>query len=97
MKKKIFHKITALALTRRIIQVLSLVIFPGLFISTFSAIKSIYTALLGGTFHAAAMSGQIVLAVSMLLITAIMGRFFCGFLCAFGTMGDFFWYHRNKD
>ena len=96
MKKKLFHKITALTLTRRIIQVLSLVLFPGLFISTFSAIKSIYTTLLGGTFNTAAMTGQIVLVVSMLLITAIMGRFFCGFLCSFGTMGDFFWYLGTK-
>jgi hypothetical protein len=41
MKKKLFHKITALTLTRRIIQALSLVLFPGLFISAFSAIKAI--------------------------------------------------------
>ena len=96
MKKKLFHKITALTLTRRIIQVLSFLLFPGLFISTFSAIKSIYVALIGGTFSASALAGQIVLAAAMLLITAIMGRFFCGFLCSFGTMGDFFWYLGTK-
>ena len=96
MKKKLFHKITALTLTRRVIQAASLVLFPGLFISTFSAIKAIYTAVIGGSFSAVALTGQIVLAISMLLITAIMGRFFCGFLCAFGTMGDFFWYIGTK-
>lgn len=96
MKKKLFHKITSLTLTRRVIQAASLVLFPGLFISTFSAIKAIYTAVVTGSFSAAALTGQIVLAVSMLLITAIMGRFFCGFLCAFGTMGDFFWYIGTK-
>ena len=96
MKKKLFHKITALTLTRRIIQIASLILFPGLFISTFSAIKAIYMSLIAGTFNATAMAGQIILAVSMLLITAIMGRFFCGFLCAFGTMGDFFWYLGSK-
>ncbi len=96
MKKKLFQKITALTLTRRIIQVLSFLLFPGLFISTFSAIKSIYVALIAGTFSASALAGQIILAAAMLLITAIMGRFFCGFLCAFGTMGDFFWYLGTK-
>jgi len=96
MKKELFHKITALTLTRRIIQAASLVLFPGLFISTFSAIKAIYVSIISGTFSAAALTGQIVLAVAMLLITAIMGRFFCGFLCAFGTMGDFFWYLGSK-
>ena len=96
MKKKLFHKITALTLTRRIIQILSFVLFPGLFLSTFSAIKSIYMSILAGNFDAAAHMGQIVLVVAMLFITAIMGRFFCGFLGSFGTMGDFFWYIGTK-
>lgn len=96
MKKKLFRRTTALTLTRRIIQVLSIVLFPGLFISAFSAIKSIYVAIIGGSFQAAAMAGQIILVVSVLVITAIMGRFFCGFLCSFGTLGDFFWYIGKK-
>ena len=96
MKKKLFHKITALTLARRIIQILSLVLFPGLFISTFSAMKSVYTTIIAGTFSASALAGPLVLLISMLLITAIMGRFFCGFLCAFGTMGDFLWYIGTK-
>lgn len=96
MKKKLFHKITALTLTRRIIQALSFLLFPGLFISTFSALKQVYTALIGGAFSAATLAGPLVLLISMLLITAVMGRFFCGFLCAFGTMGDFFWYLGTK-
>lgn len=96
MKKKVFRNFTALSLARRIVQILSLVLFPGLFIATFSAIKTLYTALIGGTFDASALAGQIVLVVSMLLITALMGRFFCGFLCAFGTLGDFFWYLGSK-
>jgi hypothetical protein len=39
--KKKRKKVSALALTRRLIQAASFVLFPGLFISTFSAIKSI--------------------------------------------------------
>lgn len=96
MKKKLFHKITALTLARRIVQVLSFLLFPGLFLSTFSALKQVYTALIGGTFHAATLAGPLVLLLATLLITAVMGRFFCGFLCAFGTMGDFFWYLGTK-
>lgn len=96
MKKKLFHKITALTLVRRIIQVASLILFPGLFLYTFAAIKSIYVGLISGSFDASALTGQIILTVSVLFITAIMGRFFCGFLCAFGTMGDFLWYLGTK-
>ena len=94
--KKKRKKVSALALTRRLIQAAAFVLFPGLFITTFSAIKSIYVSIIGGTFSVSAQAGQIVLAVSMLVITAIMGRFFCGFLCAFGTMGDFFWFVGTK-
>ena len=96
MKKKLFHKITALTLTRRIIQAASLILFPGLFLYSFAAMKSIYVALITGSFNGPALTGQIVLTASMLIITAIMGRFFCGFLCAFGTMGGFFWYLGTK-
>ena len=96
IQKKKFKKIAPLTVTRRLIQLASFILFPGLFLSTFSAIKSIYTALIGGTFSAAALAGQIVLVVSMLLITALMGRFFCGFLCSFGSMGDLFWYIGTK-
>jgi uncharacterized protein with FMN-binding domain len=89
-------KISPLMLTRRIIQTAAFILFPGLFISTFSAMKTILTALIGGTFSVAANAGQLILVISMLLITAIMGRFFCGFLCSFGSMGDLFWYLGKK-
>ena len=94
--KKKSKKIPPLTITRRLIQLASFLLFPGLFYTTFLAMKSLYTALIGGTFSAAALAGQIVLTVSMLLVTALMGRFFCGFLCAFGSMGDVFWYIGTK-
>ncbi len=96
MKKKKILNMTPLMLTRRIIQAAAFILFPGLFISTFSALKAIVTAIIGGTFTLAANAGNVILVAAMLLITAIMGRFFCGFLCAFGSMGDFFWFVGNK-
>ncbi len=84
-------KPSPLKLIRRIIQTAALFLFPGLFITTFSAIKTLYMAIIDGTFHITAQANELILVLSMLLITALMGRFFCGFLCSFGTMGDFFW------
>lgn len=89
-------KASPLMLVRRIIQAASFVLFPGLFISTFAGIKTVYTAILGGTFSIAQNAGDLILVISMLLITAIMGRFFCGFLCSFGSMGDLFWFLGTK-
>jgi len=96
MKKEKFSKLSPLVLTRRAIQAAAFVLFPGLFISTFSAMKTIYTSIIGGTFSLAAYGGQVILAAAMLLVTAIMGRFFCGFLCSFGSMGDLFWWIGTK-
>ncbi|HWQ06639.1 MAG TPA: FMN-binding protein, partial [Feifaniaceae bacterium] len=77
-------------------QAAAFILFPGLFLSTFSAMKALYTALIGGTFSASQNVGELILVISMLLITAIMGRFFCGFLCSFGSMGDLFWFLGSK-
>lgn len=96
MKKKKILKLSPLMLTRRIIQAAAFILFPGLFISTFSALKAIVTAIIAGTFTLAANAGNVILVAAMLLITAIMGRFFCGFLCSFGSMGDLFWFIGTK-
>lgn len=96
MKKKEFGRLSPLMLTRRAIQAAAFVLFPGLFISAFSAMKTIVTTIAGGTFTMAAYGGQVILAAAILLVTAIMGRFFCGFLCSFGSMGDLFWWIGTK-
>ncbi len=92
MEKSKKIKRSPLALARRIVQAAAFILFPGLFISTFSAIKTIYTALIGGTFTWAANAGDLVLVLAMLFITVLTGRFFCGFLCSFGAMGDALWW-----
>jgi uncharacterized protein with FMN-binding domain len=89
-------KISALGVTRRLIQLAAFVLFPGLFITTFSAIKDIYTSILHGSFDTGILAQQLILTAAVLLITAIMGRFFCGFLCSFGAMGDLLWFVGKK-
>jgi uncharacterized protein with FMN-binding domain len=96
MKRTNSIPISPLRLIRRIIQTAAFILFPGLFITTFSAMKTLFTAIIGGSFSMAANAGEVILVLFMLLITAVMGRFFCGFLCSFGTMGDFFWVVGNK-
>lgn len=88
-------KASVLAAVRHTVQLAAFLLFPGLFISAFSALESIYTAVIGGSFDASALSQQLILTVSILLITAVMGRFFCGFLCSFGAMGDLLWFIRR--
>jgi len=84
-------KISKLNIFRRLVQIAAFILIPGLFISTFAAIKDVYIALIEGTFGFSTLSYQLCILIATIPITILMGRFFCGFLCAFGSMGDFFW------
>ncbi|MBE5987803.1 MAG: 4Fe-4S binding protein [Paenibacillaceae bacterium] len=81
---------------RRIIQVISFLVLPGLFTSIFYAMKEIYSGIFTGTFSLSAMFPQLLLFLGSMIITILTGRFFCGFLCSFGAMGDFLWYLTKK-
>ncbi len=81
---------------RRIVQVISFVALPGLFTSIFYAMKEIYSGILSGTYTLSAMFPQLLLFSGSMIITILAGRFFCGFLCSFGAMGDFFWFLSKK-
>ncbi|HWT27652.1 MAG TPA: FMN-binding protein [Mobilitalea sp.] len=74
---------------RRVIQVVCFLILPALFIQIFLSIKAIMMLVLHhqGTFQAV-LPNIILLAVAT-IVTVFAGRFFCGWMCAFGSMGDF--------
>ena len=76
---------------RRAVQAAAFILAPGLFISVFSAIKNIYMAAIAGTFTFSAYLPQLLILLAVIPLTVVMGRFFCGFLCAFGSLGDFIW------
>ena len=61
---------------------------PGLFISTFSALGDVGSALVHGSFSPGSQAPSLLLLLAVLPITILWGRFFCGYLCSFGAMGD---------
>lgn len=83
-------------ITRHIIQLLSFILFPGLFILTWNAISSIYRAILEGTFTLSSMTLPILILIAVIPITIFLGRFFCGYICAFGSMQEFLNYLGAK-
>lgn len=91
-KKTVFRA----QIVRRIIQIAAFLLFPGLFISTFSAVRAVYTAVLSGSFSLTALAWLLLLLAAVFPVTILFGRFFCGYLCAFGAMGDFFWFLSRK-
>lgn len=81
---------------RHLIQIAAFILFPGLFIMVFSAVRDILTAFINGSFSAGELFPQIILVFMVFLITALWGRFFCGFLCSFGMLQEliFFFFKR---
>ncbi len=75
-------------ITRHLIQAVSFVLMPGLFILALGAFKGIWQAVLAGNFTWAAMGTPLVTLLAVVPITALWGRFFCGYLCAFGGMQE---------
>ena len=86
------RKISTVQLFRHIVQFISFILFPGLFIMAYSSIKSVVMAIVNGTFSIDALSSDIAIMVAVLSITILFGRFFCGFICTFGAMGDLLYY-----
>lgn len=81
---------------RHIIQIASFILIPGLFILIWNSIGGIYKAILEGTFTFQNMAAQILILAAVIPITILWGRFFCGYLCAFGSMQEFLHFIAGK-
>ena len=93
MKK---NKYNITQIIRHIIQLISFIIFPGLFILTWNAIKVLFITLINNTFTLDSMLVPILTLVAVIPITMLWGRFFCGYLCAFGSMQELLNYIAKK-
>lgn len=83
-------------LIRHAIQVAAFLLLPGLFILVFSAVRDIVMAAVAGTFSFGELYPQVLLAGGVLLVTALMGRFFCGYLCSFGMFQELLHLFRKR-
>lgn len=88
-RRKEKKRVPWLVIVRRAVQIVAFILMPGLFISAFSSVKTVYMAAVGGTFEFAALLPELITIVAVVGTTMLLGRFFCGFLCSFGAMGDF--------
>lgn len=83
------RKIPVVRIVRAVSQILLFLFLPGLYISAFSGVKQIVLSILHHSFYPVTLLPQIVAALVVLPVTFLLGRFFCGWMCAFGSLGDF--------
>ncbi len=81
---------------RHLVQIAAFILFPGLFITVFSAVRDLAAAVMDGQFSLAGLFPQILLVLMVLLITALWGRFFCGFLCSFGMLQEALFFFTRR-
>lgn len=75
---------------RFLIQVVFFVVAPSAYASAFSGIKEICTEFhQGAVLQWTAFSAMLVF---LLAFTVVFGRFFCGYACAFGAVGDWIYF-----
>jgi polyferredoxin len=92
MKQK--QKVKNLALIRRKrqewvrigVQIVFFLAAPSIYSSAFSGIKNAFAAI--GEGQPLAMTGFVMHLFLTLLFTLLFGRYFCGWACAFGSLGD---------
>lgn len=80
-QKKKIHSIV-----RAVIQLLYFIFIPSVFTAAFSGVKYIFTKL--GAQQPIEMTSFVVVLIVLCVYTFVFGRFFCGFACAFGALGD---------
>lgn len=68
------------------IQVMFFVLAPGLFAAAFNGAKYLFSQI--GALQPLEVTSFAVVLVALLAFTVVFGRFFCGYACAFGALGD---------
>lgn len=81
---------------RLISQITFLILMPELFTLIFNQLKKIYSMILKGNFDVISIWPQVLAMITIFIITIILGRFFCGWLCTFGAINDFIYMISKK-
>ena len=81
------------AVVRTLVQLLFFIMMPGAFVAGFNGVKTIFQAI--GTGKPLPWNGFTMALAALCVCTVLFGRYFCGYVCAFGTLGDFV--YRSQD
>ena len=73
-------------LIRAAIQLVFFIFYPALFSTAFAGVKSIFQAI--SAHQQIAWNSFLDVTGLLLLVTILFGRHFCGYACAFGSLGD---------
>jgi len=87
-KKKKRKKFTVLSVLRTVSQILFFIWLPSLYISAFAGLGELISAIVSGTFSWTEVWPSLLALAATVPVTILAGRFFCGWMCAFGALTD---------
>ena len=73
-------------ITKAIIQIVFFLLMPSAFVAGFNGIKNIFQWV--GQGEVLQLNSFVIALIGIAIFTIICGRFFCGYVCAFGATGD---------
>lgn len=76
------------------IQVVFFIFAPSLFTSAFSGVKQFFMDVHQG--EPLVMNSFLIALIALCVFTMLFGRFFCGYACAFGSLGDFVYFVSER-
>ena len=83
------EKIRTLKIFRVIVQIIFFIFMPSLFSQAFAGVKE--AGALIGKGENLILSDFVIKLLILCTVTIIFGRIFCGFVCSFGAVGDWFY------
>lgn len=90
-----FKMFTVVQIMRLFVQILFFILLPALFIQALNGVKQLFLAVINQDFNLSLLS-QMVEVIVLIPFTMILGRFFCGWMCGFGSFTDFIYLIASK-
>ncbi|MFT8348085.1 4Fe-4S binding protein [Clostridium saccharoperbutylacetonicum] len=89
-------KIKKSQVLRHIVQLIMFFALPGLYAMTFNETKTVYKMIMEGNFNFLQAFPSLIEFVVVMLVTILIGRWFCGWICAFGAYNDLIYFISKK-
>lgn len=89
-------KIPIYQILKVIFQIIFFIALPGLYINAFNGIKEIYMGIIHQNFQFSTSLPVLTATIAIIPITILLGRFFCGWMCAFGAYEDFLYFISKR-
>ena len=89
-------KINSLQIYRIAVQIIFFILLPGFYAGAFLGLKTLYLGVVSGNLDLSTNLVSFMEAIAAIPVTILLGRFFCGWMCAFGAVSDWLYAFSKK-